>query len=80
MPAVNKIWGAYLLNNKYKRFVIPNTCPNCYTVKDFCKDNPNGKFILATGEHVIAVVDGDYYDAFDSGDEVPIYYWHKEVK
>ena len=78
MPAINKVWGTYLLSNGYKRFVIPNTCPNCYTVKDFCHDHSKGNFILATGEHVVAVVDGDYYDAFDSGDEVPIYYWHKE--
>lgn len=29
---------------------------------------------------MVSVVDGDYYDAWDSGKEVPVYYWHKEVK
>jgi len=35
--------------------------------------------ILATGTHVIAVGDGNYYDTWDSGQEVPIYYWRKEI-
>lgn len=78
MPSANKVWGSYLKSKGYMRFNIPNTCPDCYTVKQFCADNPNGTFLLATGEHVVAVKDGFYYDAWDSGDEVPIYYWRKE--
>lgn len=80
MPAANNVWGSFLLNNGYKRHVIPDTCPDCYTVQDFCKEYPNGKYILATGTHVVAVIDGDYYDAWDSGKETPIYYWRKEDK
>lgn len=75
MPSSNNVWAAYLKRLGYRRNVIPNTCPNCYTVRDFCLDNPHGIFLLATGSHVVTVVDGDYYDAWDSGDEVPIYYW-----
>lgn len=78
MPSSNAVWGEYLRRYGYKRYVIPNVCPECYTVKDFCKDNPRGSFLLATGSHVVAVVDGDYYDAWDSGAEVPIYYWRGE--
>lgn len=75
MPSSNAVWAAYLKRQGFRRFVIPDTCPNCYTVRDFCLDNPRGKFLLATGSHVVTVVDGDYYDAWDSGDEIPIYYW-----
>ena len=75
MPSSNAVWAAYLKWHDYRRFVIPDTCPNCYTVRDFCHDNPQGKFLLATGSHVVTVVDGDYYDAWDSGDEVPVYFW-----
>ena len=75
MPSSNNVWAAYLKRLGYRRNVIPDTCPNCYTVRDFCLDNPHGIFLLATGSHVVTVVDGDYYDAWDSGDEVPIYYW-----
>ena len=75
MPSSNAVWAAYLKRLGYRRFVIPDTCPNCYTVRDFCFDNPQGKFLLAAGSHVVTVVNGDYYDAWDSGDEVPVYFW-----
>ena len=75
MPSSNNVWAAYLKRKGFRRFVIPDTCPNCYTVRNFCLDNPHGKFLLATGSHVVTVIDGDYYDAWDSGDEVPVYFW-----
>lgn len=78
MPSTNRVWNKYLMQSGYTRTIIPNTCPDCYTVKDFCREHPVGKYLLATGEHVVAVENGYYFDTFDSGDEVPIYYWHKE--
>ena len=78
MPSSNAVWAEYLRRRGFRRYVIPDTCPNCYTVKDFCIDNPQGAFLLATGSHVVTVIDGDYYDAWDSGAEVPIYFWTKE--
>lgn len=77
MPTSNNVWGAFLRSKGYSQHVLPNTCPDCYTVKDFCNDFPNGKFMLATGSHVIAVEDGNYYDSWDSGSETPIYFWRK---
>ena len=74
----NAVWGTYLKEIGYSRFIIPNTCPDCYTIADFVKDNPVGTFILATGTHVVAVKDGRYFDTWDSGAEVPIYYFEKE--
>jgi hypothetical protein len=80
MPSSNAVWGAYLYSQGFKCKAIPDTCPDCYTVKQFCKDNLNGVFLLATGSHVVAVVNGDYYDSWDSGDEIPIYYyWRRET-
>ena len=78
MPSVNRVWGEYLRSLGFVRRTIPDSCPDCYTVRDFCNDNPIGKFILGTGEHVIAVVDGDYYDSWDSGREIPIYYFERQ--
>lgn len=75
MPSSNAVWAAYLKRLGYRRFVIPDTCPNCYTVRDFCFDNPRGKYLLATGSHVVTAIDGDYFDAWDSGNEIPIYFW-----
>lgn len=78
MPSSNNVWGAYLEEKGFERFSIPNTCPNCYTIKDFCKDNPTGIYIIGTGSHAVAIIDGDYYDTWDSGDEVPIYFFERK--
>lgn len=78
MPSSNRVWGDYLRDRGYKAEVISEQCPSCYSVKDFCEEYPGGKFILGTGSHVIAVIDGDYYDSWDSGDEHPVYYWKEE--
>lgn len=79
MPSSNAVWSEYLLLNGFTRHVIPNTCPACYTVRQFTRDYPVGTYILATGSHVVTVIDGNYYDTWDSGSEVPIYYWRKEM-
>ena len=76
LPNANYVWGAYLQEHGFKRYVIPDKCPlDCYTVKDFCRDHPYGTYLLATGSHAIAVEDGNWFDAFDSGDETVIYYF-----
>ena len=77
MPSGNSTWGSYLKRHGYKRKAIPETFPDNYTVMDFCLDNPRGRFLLALDQHVVAVVDGNYYDTWDSGREIPVYYWTK---
>ena len=52
MPSSNAVWAEYLRKCGYKKFVIPDTCPECYTVKNFCEDNPSGKYLLATGSRL----------------------------
>lgn len=78
MPSSNAVWGQYLKNKGYKRYIISDECPDCYTVAEFCTDNPQGVYILGTGTHVVTVKDGSYYDTWDSGREIPIYYFEKE--
>lgn len=77
MPSSNRVWGEYLKEKGWHRHIVPDDCPSCYTVKDFCGEYFRGTYILGTGSHVIAVKDGDYYDTWDSGDEYPVYYWTK---
>lgn len=79
MPNSNSVWGEYLKLNGFTRHVIPDTCPDCYSIQQFCIDHPEGVFVAATGSHVVAIVDGNYYDTGDSGREVPVYYWQKET-
>jgi hypothetical protein len=77
MPSANVVWMSILTDLGFKRYVIPNTCPNCYTIKDFCKDHPEGLYVLATGSHVVAVKDGCYLDSWNSGNEHPIFYFKR---
>lgn len=76
MPSANTVWGNFLKRQGYERHLIPSTY-DCYTVKDFAKDHPEGSYVLAISGHVVCVCDGDYYDSWDSGDEVPVYYWKR---
>lgn len=78
MSVDNDVWGAFLRRRGWKRYAIPNTCPDCYTVRQFCRDHPWGMYVLCPSGHVVAAVDGDYYDTWDSGDEIPMYFWAKE--
>lgn len=77
MPNANHVWGAYLEDKGFKQCLIDRRGKRKYTVKDFCADNPDGIYILAIDGHVVCVVDGCYYDTWDSGDEIPVYYWRK---
>ena len=79
MPSSNSVWAAYLRQRGFHRFLITDSCPDCYTIKDFCFDFPRGAYLLATGSHVVTAIDGDYFDAWDSGNEVPVSFWTKEV-
>lgn len=80
MPSSNSVWGAVLRQNGFYRQSIPDSCPDCYTAEDFCKDNPKGIFVLGFGTHVATVVDGDIYDAWDSSKEIPQYVWYRKER
>jgi len=72
MPSSNRVWGSYLMDNGFKRYHIPNTCPDdCYTIKRFAEDNPDGVFIVGTGTHVVTIINGTIYDTYNSGDMTP---------
>lgn len=74
----NAVIDAYLRKRGYKRYICPNDCPYCYSIADFADEHPRGRYIAATGTHVVAIVNGDYIDAWDCGDEIPIYFYTKE--
>lgn len=73
MPSADHVWGSYLRWRGYKRYFTPDQ--DIYTVDDFCIDNPVGTYLLKLPGHVVCVVDGHYYDTWDSGGEIPLYYW-----
>lgn len=79
MPSANYVWGMYLRKYGFEQKMIPSICPECTTVSRFADTHRNGRYVLACQNHVVTVVDGDYYDSWDSGNEVVLYYWQKEM-
>lgn len=78
MPSSDKNWETILSAFGYRKYMLPPSVPDWYTIRDFCHDHPKGNYAIKTTGHVVAVVDGDYYDSFDSGDKEPMYYLVKE--
>lgn len=78
MPNANHVWGKCLQTHGFRRHALSDTCPICYTISDFCADHPRGVYVLGMGDHVVCAIDGDWYDTWDSGDEIPSYFWAKE--
>lgn len=76
MPDADTVWGAALRMNGFKRAVIPNSCPDCYSVEKFAEDHPSGLYVLALGGHVTCVYNGDIYDSWDTSKEMPLYVWY----
>ena len=78
MPSSDSVWGAVLRQHGFYRKAIPNQCPDCYSVEEFARDNPEGIYVLGFGGHVATVVDGDLYDSWNSSREIPIYAWFRK--
>ena len=75
MPSSNAVWGSVLRRHGFKRYALPNTCPDCYTAEQFAEDHPNGTYVLGFGNHVATLQNGFVFDSWDSLQEAPQYYW-----
>ena len=84
MPSSNRVWKEYLRSLGLVESVVDTECPNCITVDKFARRNNEGTYIVSTceftktndivvtGTHLVAVKDGDYYDTWDSGADIPL--------
>lgn len=75
--AADEVWGSILRQNGFKRKLVPNDCPDCYSVAEFCEEYPKGVYVVKSENHVATVIDGDLYDSWDSSDKTVIYYWER---
>lgn len=75
MENSNEVWGLYLYALGFDPFLLPEYCPQCVTIKEFCRYFPRGRYIIGTGSHAVAIIDGDYYDTWDSGNLTPTYFF-----
>lgn len=77
MPSSNSVWGSVLRQHGFRRYALPNTCPECYTLGQFAEDHPEGIYVVGMGNHVATIRDGWIMDSWDSSRELPQYYWMK---
>lgn len=78
LPNSDSVWGTYLKNNGFVRHTIDNSEPDCYTIGDFAADHPKGVYVLGTGTHAVTVIQGTVWDAWDSSNECPIFYYSRD--
>lgn len=78
MPSVNWLWGLYLTKHGFERFMLPDERPECISVMEFARRYPMGTYVIGTGSHAVCVIDGNWYDAWDSGEETPTYFYRKK--
>lgn len=75
MPDSDAVWWDFLLTHGFEYHAIMSECPQCQTVAEFCENHPQGKYILATQEHVLCAIDGNWHDAWDSADEIVLHFF-----
>lgn len=78
MPSANRTWAAYLQKHGFSRRLVDADCLTCYTVADFAREYQHGVYVLGCSGHVLTVINGEWWDSWDSGEEHPLFYWHKE--
>lgn len=74
MPSSDDVWWELLRLHGFRKVNLLDYCPDCYTVEDFAYDHPDGIYVLGPKEHAITIINGDWYDTWDSGATVPLYY------
>ena len=77
MPSANSVTTAYLRKKGFRRRTMPDDCPDCYTIADFCKDHQKGTYIIGTGSHLTRCIDSVLWDSWNSENETPVYYFEK---
>lgn len=79
MPSSDSVLASVLRQHGFYREAIPNSCPDCYTAEDFCRDHPSGGvYVLAFGGHVACVRDGTLFDSWDSSSLSPQYFFYRK--
>ena len=80
LQSADAVWGQYMTDKGFTRALLPTNCPNCFTVREFSDKYKEGRYLLFVGEHVVAAVNGNYYDTWDSGDRIVIYLFKEKSK
>lgn len=73
LPSSNAVWSRYLKRRGWKRYTIDDDC----TIEEFCRSHPDGIFIIGTGSHAVAVINGQLIDSWNSSQEFALYFFAK---
>jgi hypothetical protein len=80
MPNSKSAFKPYLEDNGFEYHGISNKKGSKRpTVDSFTRDHKEGIYFVNVANHVVAVVDGCYYDTWDSGEKSLYGYWVKGV-
>jgi hypothetical protein len=71
----NRIWTKYLKSIGFKQTYVNKEL----TVSEFAETHTKGKYVLGTGNHAVAVVDSNWIDSWDSGNEQVIYFFTESI-
>ena len=80
MPNDKKCYESYLKGNGFEYHGISNKKGSKRpTVDSFSKEHKTGLYFLNVANHCVAVVNGFYYDTWDSGQNCLYGYWEKNT-
>lgn len=78
MPNDDEVWKDYAISNGFKYCKLGNlkgkTRP---TVDSFCNDHKSGTYIVTVAHHIVAIVDGKFFDIWNNGNKSLYGYWEK---
>lgn len=79
MPNSRTCYESYLKDNGFEYHGISNKKGSKRpTVESFAKEHKDGIFLLNVAKHCVSVIDGIYYDTWDSGQCCLYGYYEKE--
>lgn len=77
MPNADKVWQKFLDNEGFSN-EDDSTRIRDITVGWFCRTHKEGRYILRTRRHLVAVVDGFFLDTWNSGNETVLHVFKKK--
>lgn len=78
LPSSDAVWGSVLRDYGFRRYVLPNGCPDCYSAADFAMAHPQGVYVLGFGGHTACIQSGRLLDSWNSEMETPIFYFRRD--
>lgn len=76
MPNNKPCYGKFLKEKGFEYKGISNKKGSKRpTVDDFTKDHKDGKYVLLVANHLVASINGKYFDTWDSGNKSLYGYW-----